>query len=93
MSTSSLETSQQDQENDVIYLDDNILNSIVKFQALVRGFLTRKAVRELLQQLVMQQQQEELNSDEENCDEMEVDSQGQWIGQYEDHDHEGVGQF
>ena len=38
----------QEQENDVIYLDDNILNAIVKLQALDRGFLTRKAVRELL---------------------------------------------
>jgi len=32
----------------VIYLDEHILGAIIKFQALVRGYLTRKAVRELL---------------------------------------------
>ena len=52
-------------EEDIeLYIDDKTLNSIIKFQALVRGYLTRKLVFEHLQRMAEQNGFEMVAEDE-----------------------------
>jgi hypothetical protein len=41
-------TSEQESDEESILIDEQTLNAIVKFQALVRGYLTRKLIYEHL---------------------------------------------
>ena len=47
------------------YIDENTLQSIIKFQALVRGYLTRKLVFEHLQRIAEQNGYEVDENEEE----------------------------
>ena len=49
----------------MIYVDETTIIAIIKFQALVRGYLTRKLIFEHLQQIVSQQQQNEQEFEQE----------------------------
>ena len=67
---------QEDEEGSiVIEIDERTMRSIIRVQALVRGFLTRKLIYEHLQQMVQQNElNQQLYGDEVDGDEVEDES-------------------
>lgn len=57
-----------DEDEETIVIEEATMHSIVKFQALVRGYLTRKLIYEHLQQLVQQSQYEQEGDSEESME-------------------------
>ncbi len=66
-----------DDQDETIMIDECTIRAIIKFQALVRGYLTRKLIYEHLQQIV-HESGEDLNSE---CQDQEDD--------FEEEQHQG----
>jgi IQ calmodulin-binding motif len=58
----------------VIEIDERTMRAIIRVQALIRGFLTRKLIYEHLQQMVAQNElNQQMYGEEEDNDEVEDD--------------------